>query len=131
MAQADACVAARLADGQQLALLFVDCGVIGRIDGVWGYLVGDGVRDRLGARLRTEVLRTQDILGHPGRDQFAPFGVDIHQCPFGNPVIRMGTVFVRSLARGFRLSPLSEGPAVRGGHHWEPAPKFAVHLAEL
>ncbi|MEO8716797.1 MAG: GGDEF domain-containing phosphodiesterase [Burkholderiales bacterium] len=70
MAQADACVAARIADGQQMALLFVDCGVIGRIDGVWGYVVGDAVRDRLGARLRTEVLRVQDIIGHPGRDQF-------------------------------------------------------------
>jgi diguanylate cyclase (GGDEF)-like protein len=71
MAQADACVAARLADGGQMALLFVDCGVIGRVDGVWGYVVGDGVRSRLGARLRTEVLRAQDILGHPGRDEFA------------------------------------------------------------
>ena len=71
MAQADACVAARLADGGQMALLFVDCGVIGRVDGVWGYVVGDGVRNRLGARLRTEVLRAQDILGHPGRDEFA------------------------------------------------------------
>jgi len=71
MALADACVAARLADGGQMALLFVDCGVIGRIDGVWGYVVGDGVRNRLGARLRTEVLRAQDILGHPGRDEFA------------------------------------------------------------
>jgi diguanylate cyclase (GGDEF)-like protein len=71
MAQADACVAARLADGGQMALLFVDCGVIGRIDGVWGYVVGDGVRSRLGARLRTEVLRAQDVLGHPGRDEFA------------------------------------------------------------
>jgi diguanylate cyclase (GGDEF)-like protein len=71
MAQADACVAARLADGLQMALLFVDCGIVARIDGVWGYVVGDGVRDRLGARLRTEVLRAQDILGHPGRDEFA------------------------------------------------------------
>ncbi len=70
MSQVDACVAARIADGRQMALLFVDCGVIGRIDGVWGYVVGDGVRERLGARLRSEVLRKQDLLGHPGRDQF-------------------------------------------------------------
>jgi diguanylate cyclase (GGDEF)-like protein len=69
--QVDACVAARQADGRQMALLFVDCGVIGRLDGVWGYAVGDGVRDRLEARLRTEVLRTQDLLGSPGRDEFA------------------------------------------------------------
>jgi diguanylate cyclase (GGDEF)-like protein len=67
----DACVAARAADGRQLALLFVDCGLIGRLDGVWGYTVGDGVRDRLSARLGSEVLREQDLLGDPGRDEFA------------------------------------------------------------
>jgi len=71
MEQLGACVEARRADGRQLALLFVDCGVIGRIDGVWGYTIGDGVRDRLSARLRTEVLRDQDLLGDPGRDEFA------------------------------------------------------------
>jgi predicted signal transduction protein with EAL and GGDEF domain len=69
--QLDACIAARLADGQQLALLYVDCGVIDRIDAVWGYLVGDAVRERLGARLRSEVLREHDLLGDPGRDAFA------------------------------------------------------------
>ena len=71
MQQLAACVEARRADGRQLALLFVDCGIIGRIDGVWGYTVGDGVRDRLSARLRSEVLRAQDLLGDPGRDEFA------------------------------------------------------------
>jgi diguanylate cyclase (GGDEF)-like protein len=71
MARLDACVGERLADGQQMALLFVDCGMISRIDGVWGYMIGDGVRDRLGARLRNEVLRDSDLLGDPGRDEFA------------------------------------------------------------
>jgi diguanylate cyclase (GGDEF)-like protein len=71
MARFDACVEQRRADARQLALLFVDCGIIGRIDGVWGYAVGDGVRERLGARLRAEVLRAQDLLGEPSRDEFA------------------------------------------------------------
>jgi diguanylate cyclase (GGDEF)-like protein len=62
---------ARRAAGEQLALLFVDCGVVGRIDAVWGYEVGDGVRERLRARLRSEVLRPQDLLGDPGRDELA------------------------------------------------------------
>jgi len=61
----------RLAAGEQLAMLFVDCGVVGRIDGVWGYEMGDGVRERLRARLRSEVLRTQDLIGDPGRDELA------------------------------------------------------------
>ncbi|MDH4093761.1 MAG: GGDEF domain-containing phosphodiesterase [Betaproteobacteria bacterium] len=59
------------AAGEQLAALFVDCGVVGRIDAVWGYDVGDGVRERLRARLRSEVLREQDLIGDPGRDEFA------------------------------------------------------------
>jgi diguanylate cyclase (GGDEF)-like protein len=61
----------RVAAGEQLALLFVDCGVVQRIDGVWGYDVGDGVRERLRARLRSEVLREQDLVGDPGRDELA------------------------------------------------------------
>ncbi|HEX5092711.1 MAG TPA: bifunctional diguanylate cyclase/phosphodiesterase [Burkholderiales bacterium] len=61
----------RVAAGEQLALLFVDCGVVDRIDGVWGYDVGDGVRERLRARLRSEVLREQDLVGDPGRDELA------------------------------------------------------------
>ena len=71
MSQLDACVAQRQSEGRQMALLFVDCGVFGRVDGIWGYLVGDGVRNRLGARLRNEVLREHDLLGEPGRDEFA------------------------------------------------------------
>jgi diguanylate cyclase (GGDEF)-like protein len=57
--------------GEQLALLFVDCGVVERIDGVWGYSVGDAVRERLRARLRSEVLRERDLIGDPGRDELA------------------------------------------------------------
>ena len=70
-ARLDALAQTRHAAGEQLALLFVDCGVVGRIDGVWGYDVGDGVRDRLRARLKSEVLRDQDLIGDPGRDEFA------------------------------------------------------------
>jgi diguanylate cyclase len=54
-----------------LAVLYVDCGIVGRIDDLWGYAAGDGARERLAARLRTEVLRPQDLLGEPGRDEFA------------------------------------------------------------
>ena len=61
----------RLADGKFLAVLLVDCGVISRIDAVWGYHVGDAVRDRVTELLRTEVLRPGDIVGELGRDDFA------------------------------------------------------------
>jgi diguanylate cyclase (GGDEF)-like protein len=64
-------IEARLADGRNLAVLLIDCGVISRIDAVWGYHVGDAVRSRVAALLRADVLRPGDIVGELGRDDFA------------------------------------------------------------
>lgn len=64
----------------------------------------------------------------PGGDRYAPFGVDRHQCPVGGVVIKIGMVFLRALARGFRITALSEGPPVRAAYHWEPAPTFSIRL---
>jgi len=71
------------------------------------------------------------VTERPGADRFAPFGVDHHQCPMGGPVARMGVIFIRALARGYKVRALTEGPPVRGGYHWEPAPRFAVELKPL
>ncbi|MHB8668134.1 MAG: EAL domain-containing protein [Burkholderiales bacterium] len=65
------CVEQRRADGQNMALLLVDYGVIGRIDALWGYQVGDTVRARMAASLRAEVLRPDDFVGELGRDELA------------------------------------------------------------
>ncbi len=65
------CLERRQADGQNLALLLVDCGVIGQIDALWGYQVGDAVRTRIAASLRAEVLRPDDFVGELGRDELA------------------------------------------------------------
>lgn len=62
------CIEQRRADGQNLALLLVDCGVIGRIDSLWGYQVGDTVRARIVSALRAEVLRPDDFVWELGRD---------------------------------------------------------------
>lgn len=40
----DEALAARRRDGRPLAVMIIDCGIIGRIDSVWGYHVGDAVR---------------------------------------------------------------------------------------
>ena len=61
----------RRVDGGNLAVLLVECGVISRIDAVWGYQVGDAVRGRVTALLRTDVLRPGDLVGEMGRDDFA------------------------------------------------------------
>jgi diguanylate cyclase (GGDEF)-like protein len=58
-------------DGHNLALLLIDCGVVGRIDAVWGYHVGDAVRTRIAAALRAEVLRPNDLFGDMCRDDLA------------------------------------------------------------
>jgi cytochrome P450 len=71
------------------------------------------------------------VAENPGKDRFAPFGVDHHQCPMGSVVIRVGMVFLRMLARGYDVRALSDGREVRGGYHWEPAPGFAVELKPL
>jgi diguanylate cyclase len=65
------CVEQRRADGQSLALLLVDYGVIGRIDMLWGYQAGDAVRARIVASLDAQVLRPDDFTGELGRDQLA------------------------------------------------------------
>lgn len=64
-------VAERAADGGNLAVLLIECGVISRIDAVWGYHVGDAVRDRVISLLRSDVLRPGDLVGAMGRDDFA------------------------------------------------------------
>jgi len=61
----------RRADGGNLAVLLIDCGVISRIDAVWGYHVGDAVRRRISASLSADVLRPGDFVGELGRDDFA------------------------------------------------------------
>jgi diguanylate cyclase (GGDEF)-like protein len=65
------CVDERQADGQGLAVLLVDCGLIGRVDVLWGYQVGDAVRSRIVSALREEVLRPGDFIGELGRDDLA------------------------------------------------------------
>ena len=61
----------RRADGRSLALLLVDCGLIGRADALWGFQVGDAIRSRIIASLRAEALRPDDFMGALGRDDLA------------------------------------------------------------
>lgn len=69
--QLGACLEKRRADGQSLAVLFVDCGVVGEVDDAWGHTVGDAVRARFSSILRSEVLRQDDLLLDMSRDELA------------------------------------------------------------
>lgn len=62
-------------------------------------------------------------------DQFSPFGLDEHYCPLAEPSIFMGTLFLRALARGYRVASVGDGTPVRGAYHWEPPVSFTVRLS--
>ena len=64
----------------------------------------------------------------PPLDTFAPFGLDHHQCPFGGLTMRIGNAFIRTLAEGFAITLLEDGPSIRGAYHWEPSRYLRVHL---
>jgi diguanylate cyclase (GGDEF)-like protein len=61
----------RRADGGNLGVLFIECGLISRIDAVWGYHVGDAVAGRVTELLRSDVLRPGDLVTKMTRDGFA------------------------------------------------------------
>lgn len=64
-------LAARGPASKPLAVLIIECGLVGRIDAVWGYRVGDAVRQRVASLLCADVLRPGDFIGEFGRDEFA------------------------------------------------------------
>jgi cytochrome P450 len=63
-------------------------------------------------------------------DQYAPFGLGNHQCPFADVAIRMSILFLQTLAENYILEPVNDGPPIRGIYHWEPAYQFSVRLTE-
>jgi len=64
----------------------------------------------------------------PGRDEYSPFGLDQHQCPFGDGTVKMAVIYLRELARRYTVQPVADGTTVRGTYHWEPASEFGVRI---
>ncbi len=67
------------------------------------------------------------VQANPSNDQFAPFGLDHHQCPFGTLTMQIGTAFVRALC-DFRPTLLVDRPPRRGPYHWEPSRQLSIEL---
>lgn len=61
-------------------------------------------------------------------DEYAPFGIDEHQCIGASLVVRLGTLFVEELARRFTWTVSADGARQHGALHWEPSPDFAIDL---
>jgi cytochrome P450 len=71
----------------------------------------------------------------PGRflpvqpEHYAPFGMDRHQCPFGDYSLGVGAAFLRTMLSRYRVTSGEAGSAVRGLYHWEPAERFVPRFA--
>jgi cytochrome P450 len=65
-----------------------------------------------------------------GKDQFSPFGLQHHSCPFADISIRLSSIFIEVLAAKYSVIPVADGPPVRGQFHWQPASRFSVRLRE-
>ena len=61
-------------------------------------------------------------------DEYSPFGIDEHQCIAGSLVVRLSTLFVEEMVRGFTWTVSADGPRHHGALHWEPSPDFAIDL---
>lgn len=61
-------------------------------------------------------------------DEFSPFGLDRHHCPFAGVTITIACAFLRVLARNYRISASQDGDPMMGPYFWEPAREFAVDL---
>jgi len=61
-------------------------------------------------------------------DQYAPFGIDEHQCIARFLVSRVGAIFVEELVGGYSWTVASDGPRHYGHFHWRPSLSFAIAL---
>ena len=61
-------------------------------------------------------------------DEYAPFGIDEHQCIAASLVVQTAALFVEELTKGFTWSVCSDGPRRHGHFHWEPSPSFAIDI---
>lgn len=65
-----------------------------------------------------------------GIDVFAPFGLDKHRCPMANPVIQLGALLVRNLAKDYKVKAMTQSSENRGLFHWQPGADFSVGIYE-
>jgi hypothetical protein len=63
-------------------------------------------------------------------DQYAPFGLDQHRCPMSDIVVKLCTLFIKSLAESYRIEPVIETTPNRGTYHWQPGKQFTANLIE-
>ena len=104
--------------------------------------VFDGYRVPKGSMVRVllrESHRNADVFPEPEQykpcrfvgksyspNDYSPFGVGEHRCVAAPMVVRLCTMVVEELVSGFTWTVAGDGPRIKGPHHWEPAPNFAI-----
>lgn len=61
-------------------------------------------------------------------DEYAPFGLGHHRCPFSAVSLYIGALVIETLAESFTVALIGNGPPVRGRFHYQPAESFTVAL---
>jgi len=61
-------------------------------------------------------------------DEFAPFGIDAHQCIARTLILRTGAMLVEELVGAYSWTIASDGPRCFGPYLWHPSPQFAIDL---
>ena len=69
------------------------------------------------------------LTNRPTAQQFSPFGLDRHQCPFADLSIKAGIRFVEALA-AWTVRQHGDLAPVRGAYHWEVAHDFSIELGD-
>jgi cytochrome P450 len=64
-------------------------------------------------------------------DEYAPFGLDEHQCIGRFLNLKVGAMLVETLAKEYAWRVVGDGPRIFGMFHWKPSPDFAVALSRL
>ena len=65
----------------------------------------------------------------PTKEQFSPFGLDHHQCPFASLSIGLGTTLLRGVAVAYDITIVDDATPVRGAYHWEPSRRLRLRVA--
>lgn len=74
-------------------------------------------------------FRPQRFLDHTySQDEYAPFGLGYHRCPFSAVSLYIGALVIETLAETYTVAPIGNGPPFRGRFHYQPAESFTVAL---
>jgi cytochrome P450 len=75
-----------------------------------------------------DAYRPERFLGRrPSAEEYAPFGIDEHQCIASTLSVRLCTLLVEELVRGYTWTVTADGPRFLG-LHWEPSRHFTIEL---